>query len=394
MKHFNQPIKILLNFFFFVILGFVSQAQDVKNCDNYEIIAHSNVSNIELLNEWESFEIPFSVGTVSNDGDLMAVAFDNSFVQLLSMRDFTTLETFSVGDTFADFIMFDETGHYLVVSSDMRRKYQIWDIKTNMLVQEFIFKDAVWSSIDNRLQNITTLDNNGDLTSYNPLTGKKIFTATNIQSPSLSSNGELIIFMNSENLIELWNIPLAERLLTIEKTTQVGSISGYGFNIERNLFWISWDDWNIGQTELFSSIIEFRNLQTGELEFTLGKNGNIYKRITFNSSGSIAAITGTRSGLADFIWLTDLQQDEMFGIEIPTPGGGSATFNADSDVVLVTSGTDSTGYIYDPVTFTVLATIDVGSGSPNNPIFSADGRFLLTQGQYVRLWDIPAEMNC
>jgi WD40 repeat protein len=367
------------------------QSQEVNPCESYEPLTKLNVNNLSLVQDWEILDLAVSAATISNNGNSLAVAYDNTGIQLLDMVEFNVYGRLTYEYDHLTFLMFDESDRFLLGGSTRAKNYQLWDLETNTSIQEYDFGSEVWSDVDSQLHIIATLSNENDLKAYNLLGGEEVFRLSNVQNPVLSSDGKLVAVTNSDGYIEVWNIESHAILYTFERPFQDGYLS-YGFNPVQGLFWVSWDTWNIATLESFVSFIQFWNLDTGELAFTIGENGNQYIRMSFNQSGDLAVIGGV-DGLVDIVWLYNISEQRLLG-SVATTGGGDGTINPNSDLIVFVAGTGPYIYIHSVETFDLLRLLDIGSGSARPAQFSNDGRFLLTQGSDIQLWGVLIDTDC
>jgi len=211
--------------------------------------------------------------------------------------------------------------------------------------------------------------------------------------PNLSPDGKFLIYLNPDDMLEVWDIPGKQSVTTLK------SYSHYSL---RPLF--SPDGkfvaavQTLGPRLRYADSIRIWNVQTGEIVNALGGPDNNITDLSFNADGKL--MVGAAGGSA---WVWDMrpgvvpEELELYQVELKdnlniyTNKVTAAALSPDNRILAVGTS-EHTLTLYDRKTQTALRELDGHSASIRQLHFSPDGRFLISVDQdgNLLLWMVSS----
>lgn len=379
----------------FVLLVFNPLLTFGQTVDETDVISPDNVEELEALRSWQSGDEGFVAGTFSHAGDLLALALNDGVVKLIDTASWEVISVLEGANLEGTQIQFSRDDSRLMLSH-WDGMIRVWDLTAGELILSVDAPSTyTWYEIDADLRNYWTRADDG---LRMQVIGTDIVSFQSIPMPNpvvldLHPDGNLmaIVTETEEDHLLLYDL-VAEEVVS-EYTLDVDAdLNGVGFSPDGGLVWASWQDWLYSRSEN-PSVIRFWSVNTGMEQFELIGDGSSYSRIIFDPNGDMVAVAGENSSLQNVLQIWHLQTGEYIGdAGVPT-GGGIGNFSPNGELFVLQGGTTPNVHIWNAKTPArpVDVMLEVGSGPNSVPIFSPDGRHILTvNGATIRLWGVPA----
>ena len=389
-------MKILGAIFLIILLilpVFPHATAQIYELPPLEVITPENADRLEELARWEGVDNSLVAATFSPDGKMLALALNDGTIQFLSAQTLEPQRTLTGADIVGVFLRFSPDGSRLLLSS-YDGHYLLWDVTSGDVIASYFFpfEDVMWSNVDTQLQVVALLYRDNTLELVQLGSGENRLHLEQIDrppSPQLSPDGSLLMTADDREYIYVWDTITGEMLTTYAPVID-GDLEGMGFSPDGIILWANWHDWFFNRDfDLNQSVIQFWDTATGAKLFKLDVSG-AHRRMVFAPTGDLIATAGDTDSLQNVIWLWNLDTGDMIG-EIAATGGGAVSFSPDGKLMVKGSGTAPEVVITTTdAGFQRLVYLDLGSGRAVPPVFSPDGRLLLTVDYLVRLWGVPA----
>ncbi len=358
-----------------------------------ERIVYENIDRLELLASWQRPDNGLVAASFSPDSSLLALVINNGVIQLLNFPSLEPYSTLSGVNFEASQVKFSRDGSRLMLSN-FYGNYGFWNVDTGELIGEYAQDSGeIWGDVDADIKFLATLNKNNMITIREITTGNeqlRVEQATSLPRPSLSPDGSLLLTVSEEGFL-VWNIATGAVAYQFHKPENT-ELRGFGFSPDGQSIWANWRDWRFGRDISENrSIIEFWSTANGS-EFTRMSGEGSHLRMFFYKTNNLVATAGEDDGLQSTVWVWNMESGELLGeAGIPT-SGGMAGFNADGSLLAIASGTGTKVQFWsvNSPDVPIIASVDIESGTFVPPLFSADGRYLLTVGSDIRIWGIPS----
>lgn len=377
----------------FLILFVLTTAQARHQVPPSEPIISENVHKLEILASWQGQNNGFVAATFSPDSSTLALALNDGVVQLLSFPSLNPENLLKGVGLEASQIKFSPDGSRLMLS-DLYGNYEFWDIRTGKLLNAYAYEaDEVWSEVDADLQHFVILDRENNVVLKNTITEEQVFSLNQLAvfpRPQINQDGSKLLTANPDGF-SVWDVTTGTTEHQFGEPANT-ELSGFGFSPDGKLIWANWRDWQYGRDiSKNRSIIQFWSTADGTEVLTMSGGGS-HIQMYFSELNNLVATSGENDQLQSSVWVWNIQNGKLLGeAGIPT-GGGVAGFNPDGSLLAVASGTATKVRFWDASSPEKLAifSVDIGSGTFIPPVFSSDGRYLLTVGSDIRVWGVPS----
>jgi len=385
-------MRYLLVFVLLMLSPLLTFGQTVDEAD---VISPDNVAELEVLHSWQSSGEGLVAGAFSHAGDFFAIALNDGVVQLLDTTSWEVVSVLDGANLEGTRIQFSRDDSRLMLSH-WDGMIRVWELETGELL---LSVDApftyTWYEVDADLQVYWTHADGGLRIQEIGSDGIQFrsLPIPNTITLDLHPDGHLMAIVTETEDDHLFLFDWVAEEVVSEFTVDVdANLIGRGFSPDGDLLWGSWQYSTHSRSEN-PSVIRFWSVDIGMEQFEIIGDGSSYSRIVFDPTGDLVAVAGENSSLQNVLQIWNLQTGEYIGdAGVPT-GGGIGNFSPNGDLFVLQGGTTPNVHIWNVNTpgRPVDVILEVGSGPNSAPVFSPDGRHVLTiNGATIRLWGVPA----
>lgn len=359
-----------------------------------DVISPENVEELQVLHTWQSSDEGFVAGAFSHAGDYFALALNDGVVQLLDTTSWEVTSVLEGANLEGTRIQFSRDASRLMLAH-WDGMVRVWNLETGELLLSVEAPSTyTWAEVDADLQVYWTQADGGlriqeigsDSVRFRSL------PIPNAVTFDLHPDGHLMatVAETEDDRIVLYDLVAGEVVSAFSSDADANLIDK-DFSPDGDLMWGSWQYPTHSQNEN-PSVIRFWSVDTGEEQFELIGDGSSYSRMVFDPAGNVVAISGKDSSLQNILQIWHLQTEEYIG-NVGVPAGGAiGNFSPNGELFALQGGTTPNVHIWNvnaPIR-PVNVMLEVGSGPNSAPVFSPDGRHLLTvNGSTIRLWGVP-----
>jgi WD40 repeat protein len=372
---------------FLLLLILVSSTAAQDTLGNFSIITSDNAQNLREIHSWENM---IRAAAFSPDGTSLAIFRQSGELEFVSIETLETLRVIEGDFRGRYWLNYSPDGSTILLSNP--DQYTLIDVLTGEIIARHEGEEFYLGGFSADFQRYLQRERYGSgLSVHDMMTDEILFQGGGFLDYELSIDGQYLVTINSEAIVQVWNVNTQEVVFEIPPSVENfewNYWSGTGFTPDGKV-WVNRTQ--IVQTEnreSQSSIIQFWDMKSQSLVQELVGDGYLaYYSLIFEPSNQYIMAWGMSPAYYNQCSLWNLSQNLL----LPCPAGGNmwATFSPNGELLVVNSGTSYDVYLYElakmeewPLILDTEPTIFVG--------FSPDSRFLITLDLKLHLWAVPA----